>query len=389
MQTISHTDDLGLSALMKMLDSSRLLQLAADRSSTARAELGTALIDLFLPDEQRLSDHQRALIGDVLTKLVGTLEQDVRRHLAEALVRAKVELPDLERLLANDEIEVARPVLEASKVLRDVDLIEVVKSRSDEHRLAIALRDGLSEAVTDALVDFSGPDVIEALLRNNDATISRRAMEYLVSESRRVDRFQEPLLSRADLPGELAHRMYWWVAAALRRRILRDFPVDEETLDTALQDSARRAIAEHDDGQSAQSRALKLARRLIETGELTDVFLLRTLRQQRLNLFVAGLAERAGITFRTAWRAVSDRGFESLIVLLRAINVGRDTMASIVLVLADIQQPEAARRPDVLTSILKLYDDLSPAQCKRVLSVWQRDIGYQAAIDALDEASAA
>jgi uncharacterized protein (DUF2336 family) len=232
-------------------------------------------------------------------------------------------------------------------------------------------------------------DVLEALLRNEDATISRRAMEYLVSESKRIDRFQEPLLSRNDLPTELAHRMYWWVSAALRRRILRDFSIDEATLDQALQDATRRAMADVEDGQSAQARAVRLARRLLETGELTDVFLLRTLRQQRLNLFIAGLAERGGISFRTAWKAVTDRGFESFLVLARAIDMGRDTMVSIVLLLADLQNPEAARRPDVLTTILKLYTDIDPAQAGRVLKLWQRDVGYQRAIEDLEDVAAA
>jgi uncharacterized protein (DUF2336 family) len=375
---------------MASFDVNRLLQLAADRNRASRAELANAVLDLALPDDQRLTEQQRALIGDVLGKLISSLEIDVRRNLADALLRSKVDLPELERMLSNDDIEVARPVLEKSKVLRDLDLIDVVKQRSDEHRMAVALRANLSADVTDAIVDSTGNvDVLEALLRNDDAVISRRAMEYLVSESKRIDRFQEPLLSRNDLPAELAHRMYWWVSAALRRRILRDFTIDEATLDQALQDATRRAMAEVEDGQSAQARAVRLARRLLETGELTDVFLLRTLRQQRLNLFIAGLAERGGVSFRTAWKAVTDRGFESFLVLARAIDLGRDTMVSIVLLLADLQNPEASRRPDVLTTILKLYQEIEPAQAVRVLKLWQRDVGYQRAIEDLEDVAAA
>src|SRR3546814_17874489 len=79
--------------------------------------------------------------------------------------------------------------------------------RSAETRRALALRNDVSAAVAVALVERAGPGVIEALIRNPDAMLSRRAMEMLVAESKRVDRFQEPLLSRADLPPELAYRM--------------------------------------------------------------------------------------------------------------------------------------------------------------------------------------
>src|SRR3546814_7261815 len=79
--------------------------------------------------------------------------------------------------------------------------------RAEEHRMSIALRNDVSVAVAEALLKKSGPDVIEALIRNTDVMLSRRAMEMLVAESKRVDRFQEPLLARADLPPELAYRM--------------------------------------------------------------------------------------------------------------------------------------------------------------------------------------
>lgn len=366
-----------------------LLGMAADRSADARARLVSSMADFFLEPEVRLSDQERALMSDVLGKLVATVESDIRRHLAETLARRQADLPELERMLANDDIAVARPLLMRSRVLDDSDLIEIVKARSDEHRLAIALRDNLSTDVADALVDHGGSDVLEALIRNEDAQLSRRAMEFLVAESRRHDRFQEPLLNRADMPTDLAYRMYWWVSAALRGKILRDFTIDETTLDDAMQEAARRALAEHDEGMTAQARAMRLARRMRERGELTDSFLLGALRQSKISLFVAGLAERARLTYHMTWQIVSDTGFESFIVLARGVEMGRDSLASMILLLADARTPEAVRRPDVLRDIMRLHDDLDPAQARRVLRLWQRDAGYQRAIEDLSDARVA
>src|SRR3546814_20482786 len=122
---------------------------------------------------------------------------EVRQYLVESLLCGPDPLPELQSVLANDEIEVAQAVLERSKVLQDQDLIDVVLRRAEEHRMAIALRNDVSAAVAEALVEKAGPDVIEALIRNPDATLSRRALEMLVAESKRLDRVQEPLLSRA------------------------------------------------------------------------------------------------------------------------------------------------------------------------------------------------
>src|SRR3546814_7618834 len=65
----------------------RLLDLAADRSRAAKTELTNAIVDLFLPERHRLSDHQRAMMTDVLRKLIGSLEIEVRQYLVEALLR--------------------------------------------------------------------------------------------------------------------------------------------------------------------------------------------------------------------------------------------------------------------------------------------------------------
>lgn len=370
-----------MTADVRKLDVDGLLALAADRSHAARQSLMDTVVDLFLPQDSRLTEHERALMGDILAKLVKTVEADVRRHLSDRLVKADVDLPDLLVFLANDDIEVARPILEKGRFLRDPQLIEIVKARTDEHRLAIAIRDQVSADISDALIEYGNTDVVEALIRNEDAQLSRRAMEYLVAESRRVDRFREPLLNRADLPADLAHRMYWWVSAALRHRILKGFPIDETVLDTAMTAAARQSIAETDDANSVQARAQRLARKLMENRELTDLFLLNTLRQQRTTLFIASLAERGGLVFQLASRIVFDRGFESFIVLARSIGVGRETVTSIVLLLADVRNPEAARRPEILTAILKLFDAVPAEKARRILALWQRDIGYQEAID--------
>ncbi len=370
---------------MAYIDTTKLIQLASERTVTAKTQLTNAIIDLFLPADQRLTEQQRALMGDVLGKLVTSIESDVRVHLAEAIMNAGVGLPDLERLLANDEIEIARPVLEASHVLHDRDLIEIVINRSDEHRLSIALRDHVSSDVSEVIVDHGSPDVIEALLRNENAVISRRAMEYLVSESKRYDRFQEPLLNRNDLPIELVHRLYWSVSAALKRHILRNFSVNEVQLDKCVQDAARRAMAEYETGQNAQARAMRLARQLHDDGELNDNFLLRTLRQRRLNLFVACIAERGSMNFLTAWKIIYDTGYESFIVLAKAIEMSRDITTSIVLLLSDVNAPKSPKNTMVLGAIVGLFDELDHHHAERVLALWQRDIGYQFALDALAE----
>lgn len=363
------------------VDVERLLDLAADRSRAARTELTHAIVDLFLPERHRLTDHQRAMMTDVLRKLIGSLEIEVRQYLVEALLRASDPLPELQAVLASDEIEVAQPLLEKSRVLQDQDLIDVVMRRAEEHRMAIALRSDVSAAVAEALVEKSGPDVIEALIRNPDVMLSRRAMEMLVAESKRFDRFQEPLLARDDLPPELAYRMYWWVSAALRDYILKRFEIEPARIDSLLQSAARRGIAAHEIDDRLEARAMRLAERLAELGDLTDDFIRASLRQSRISLFVAGLAVRAGMDFATSWAIVSDPGVDSLVVLLRSIGMTREMASSILILMQRLRETAGPDGAQSLIQAMEAFDRMPIERAREVLQRWQLDRHYRDAID--------
>ncbi len=362
-----------------------LLLLAKDKSGEARARLVENITDLFLSDDGRLSEHERALMSDILGKLVSQVEADIKKELSQALAHGDIDLPDIVNQLANDDAEIARPLLEKSSLLKDPNLIEIIRMRTDEHRMAIAMRDEVSESVSNALVEFGNEDVIEALLNNHDAVVSKRAMEYLVAESRRVDRFQEPLLRRSDLPGDLAYRMYWWVSAALRKNILSNFDVDPLVFERAVRRAANAAMVDQHTEQSSYVKAQQLVRRLSESGELTIQFLLNALRQQRVAVFVAGMAELGGINFRTAWRIFSDKGGESFAILAKAVGVERAQFTSIYLLVVQAREGGAPKSPGVIKEILELFDATTEANARGALQVWQRDSAYQEAIEELDK----
>ena len=55
---------------MAASDIVELLGLAKSRSEAARAQLVENITDLFLSDEGRLSEHERALMSEILSKLI-------------------------------------------------------------------------------------------------------------------------------------------------------------------------------------------------------------------------------------------------------------------------------------------------------------------------------
>ncbi len=368
------------------ITSKDLLNLAQEKSVSARNELVENISDLFLSPEGRLNEHERALMNDVLFKLVGSIEKNVRKELSKRLSAVDDVAPELAARLANDSIDIAEPMLTRSGVLRDEQLIEIVRNRSEAHRMAIAIRAHVSEEVSGELIENSDEDVVEALIRNENAEISELSIKYLVAESKNVDRFQEPLLNRQDLPVELAYRMYWWVSAALRRKIVTEFNVDNIIIDDIIEMATKTAIQHHETTDGIMRTALKLVRELAGKNELTVKFLRQSLRQEKINLFVAGLSEMTGLDVKIIWRSIRERTGESLAIIAKSLEIDRDSFASLFLLIIQSRSGGKARTTGLVNSILSLYDEIKVKNAKVAVRHWQRDFGYQNAILSMRDA---
>ncbi|WP_417317517.1 DUF2336 domain-containing protein [Emcibacter sp.] len=375
-----------MGALDKGYKAEELIRLAANKSVSARSELVENIADLFLSPGGRLNEHERALMNDILSKLILNVEQHVRQELARRLAESMDLSHDLVGMLANDKIEIARPILEKNKLLKDEQLIEVIRNRTDAHRLAIAVREFVSSDVTDALIEHGNEDVVEALINNDNSEISEASLEYLVAESKNLDRFQEPLLNRQDLPATLAYRMYWWVSAALRRRVIREFEIDETLLDDAIEMATKHSLQETVEEDGVMDKAQKLVRKLDEEGELTSTFILQAMRQEKINLAVAGLSRIAGLNVKIIWRAFRERTGESLAVIAKSIGMSKEEFTSLFLLVMQTRSGGKARATSLLKSILSMYGDIKISNAKAAVRHWQRDLGYQDALTDMKEA---
>jgi uncharacterized protein (DUF2336 family) len=348
----------------------RLLADAARAADGARARLATALVDLFLPGDTRLTDQQRITMARILGGLVTAVEDEFRRRLIDAMGDAAP--PELAAALVTARVELAAPILERARVLRDGELVTVLLRRADEHRLTTGLRrsgDGHDEGLA----------LIDRLLAHKDAGIAAGAMALLIAESRRHDRFGEPVLARTDLPAELQHRMVWWVAAALRDYLIERHGIDPLAADRPLVTVATAMLAAYDEGDTLEGRAFDLACRLRSADELDDMMLVEAANEGRLALLAAALALRAGIDGASAWEMLVDMGGSRLAVLLRAIDCSREMAGAIMLRLTIADNRSEAELADNLDA----FDLLPTEEAREALRPWRLDGDYRRAIAAL------
>jgi uncharacterized protein (DUF2336 family) len=263
-------------------------------------------------------------------------------------------------------------------------LVGVIRHRSQQHQLAIAMRRTLSEYVSDALVETGNVDVIKTLIENPDARISEATMVYLAEESRRVDTSQEPLLRRDDLKPDLAERMYLWVSAALRSHILEHFDVEASHLDDQLENIAvtkARGPGEGRAGPEPAKPADVLADRLVEQRKVTPDFLVQVLRQGEVPLFEGLFGKLSGLKAPRLQSVLYDSGGEGLAIACRAMEMPKPTFATIFLLSRRGRTGKQIVNPRELSRALMLFDKMSPGTAAEVMKSWRRDWNYQDAVE--------
>lgn len=261
-------------------------------------------------------------INKLSVDLLGIFSKDrdrfVRKRFAESIKTSPFLPSKFARRLAEDEIEVAAPILRESPVLDDALIGDIAISKSEPYVLTIAERRPLSEGVVNLLITHKGTRrVVVRLLDNDEADISEQALlrfrDWGQTDPEIADRFRR----RPNLPFalvnqsviELADSISW---PSLAKRIMTR---SEATL---LQD--------HFEGRagyrvSARStRFLRLHRSLkqqFERGLLKSSNLLTFLRDRDRERLECGFAIMSDLDLRLVRQLLhgSDRrGFTALCV---------------------------------------------------------------------------
>ena len=232
-------------------------------------------------------------------------------------------------MLALDEIEIARPVIANSPLLRDQDLLRILLEATLEHQIEVARRPHVSGRVADAIIDRAEPACLTALASNRTAEIGDGAVHRLVEHSRRIAALRAPLIRHPKLTGQLAEQLYGWVGQALRQAIGERFPIDVDGLDDAI----RAAVNAANSGKAPANPVVteadrdEMDRRLIDkldaSGQLRPGYLIRAVREGKLGLFENGLATLGGFSLTQVRSAVRAATPDPLCLACSAVGIDR------------------------------------------------------------------
>ncbi|MBM3566717.1 MAG: DUF2336 domain-containing protein, partial [Alphaproteobacteria bacterium] len=211
-----------------------LQELARHETRKSRTELAHTIVGLLDHSGSEVGRRERELAYDILHKLVLGTEIAVRREIALILSEQADAPHALIAMLANDQIDVAFPVIVKSPALTEDDLLELARVHTVRHQRAVASRPNIGENICDALISTEDRSVVVTLLHNKSARIPAKSMEHLVEQSREIEAYRAPLLDRDDLDPALGLRMFFWVSTVLRDHIIQKFSVEPALVENLI-----------------------------------------------------------------------------------------------------------------------------------------------------------
>jgi uncharacterized protein (DUF2336 family) len=365
---------------MPIADSSIIDEVeAAIKIGSAEKRIDTVkrVTDLFLSSAGSFNSEQIELFGDVLERLIKTIElraiADVGARIALAELSAQLApvaqapAPVIRRLALNDEITIAGPVLTESARLSAEDLAEIAETKGEQHLLAIAGRWWLKEVVTDVLLARRYPSVSRRLMNNPGARVSAAGFAIVVAQAGSDPELAVETGIRVDLPPELRQQLMRSATEAVRSRLLSRAPshLFEEIR------SAIAAVSAGVDREMSRARDFAAAKHFVallkEEGELNEATLVGFARKRKYEETVAALAALSQSTIEVVRPLMQSLRDDGVLIPCKVAGLGWETVHAVL----DSRLATGTTGPHELAEAKSQFARLTVENARRLLRFWQ------------------
>lgn len=316
------------------------LRWAENAKTQDRARAATALAKAYIGGRMRPEEKQAAQIG--MTYLLDDPAPQVRLALSEALAREPGAPRAIMMSLAEDQIEIACPVILFSPVLTDSDLVDIAGRGTAETRALVASRAEVSVSVAAALAEIGDVPEIEVLLENPSVRFTARTLKRIADRHGHDEGVRARLMDRADLTAETRQLLVHHVAEALVGSRLALAAIGERRLDRIAReanDAATIALLTDVHGDELD----RLVEHLCALSRLTPAFLMHSLCAGRTDFFAAALSAISGMDERRVRSILATGRFHAVRALIEATGIARDV--SVIFVEAIVQWREIFQAP--------------------------------------------
>jgi len=366
------------------------LKWAQSASAAQRTEGASALARAYLHSALDPASRREAEIA--LASLTDDRSPRVRRALADALASARQAPRALIAALANDQSDVAAPILSRSPLLSEAELIDCATVGDALAQTAIGRRAHVPVGVAVALAELGAREAAITLVMNPGADLTEAAMRRLLERFGDDGEIREALLARPFLPAAIRSQLVQATAASLLA-----FAVDcawlsperAERLSREARDKANVTIVADTASGSGCKGLRAFVSHLRRSDQLTASLVLRALLSGRRDLFEAALVELSGLSeARVAGQLSAFRGagFAALYAkaglppkFLPAFRAALEALSEVAA--SSPSEEKAELRLAMIERVLARCEQVNDGELDRLMALLRR-FEMEAAIDA-------
>jgi uncharacterized protein (DUF2336 family) len=340
----------------------------ASGSPERRVAMLRRVTDLFLVSAERFSEEQIAVFDDVLGHLIERVEARTLAQISNSLAPVPTAPLDVTRRLArHDEIEVAGPILTHSPRLTTEDLVDIAKTKGQQHLLAISHRAEIETAVTDVLLDRGNSNVRHQVAANAGAKISEQGFQILLQAAETDEALAEKTGVRLDIPWQMLKELLQRATEAVRDRLMSRVPEQMQgELQQALA-SAAEQIARQSSRQRSYEASLRVAKLLHERGELTDARIRESAEERHYEDTVAGLAVLSSLPIETIKPLMDSPRDEGMLIVCKGAGLTWPTVRAVL----ECRSAPGAPTADAAAKLETEFAKLTRTNAERLLRFWR------------------
>ena len=342
----------------------------------ARETLAKRLTDVVCLPASRIAPQERQMGADLLIDILCESHVDFRARCAQRIAKLPEAPSSVLRWLATDEPMVAEPVILESLALSDADFAAIARTGGVDHRVLIAQRRELSPLLSELLVEFEEPIVVETLLSNSGAQLSEAAVDHITHVSRDHPHFVRLLSRRDELKPNQGLTMFWWSDATTRKHLLLRFGVERQLLQEATSDVFIQADAEQWSDPVAR-KALQFIERRQRNRSAIERSPFASLEDAVASVTETGFTRKiaeemsylAGIKPATGAQILSDLGGEPIAVFCKATGLRRTSLDELWM---GLKRPvsEPGREDALYEHVVDVYESLATEKAQTILRYW-------------------
>ncbi len=350
---------------------STLDHIAKHGSRERRAEMLKRITSLYVEGASGFTEQQIQFFDEVFNRLLVKIEAGARFELSVSLAEIDNAPRCVVRRLANDgNVSVARPVLLLSPCLEDLDLLDVAKSKSQQHLLAISSRSQIAETITDVLVRRGDREVVRSVAGNSGARLSLGGFSTLIRKAEKDGILAEKVGQRADIPEPLLRVLFAQATHVVQKRLFA----------TATQETRAKIVhvlAEISDEYeiNASPRGGVAAQIASPTAQperrLDEMILAKLARDGNREETILGLSKLCKIPIEKMHRIMGNKGADPVLVVCKALSFNWHTARAIML----LQTAGLGMSAHSLEIKSRNFDKLSISGCQDVVRLWHTMYG--------------